>query len=63
MIKRCKECGRSLAIIGLGDREEVCGICAPLPREHKAVGGVAENPATIQEKKKTARKKVNKKRK
>ena len=62
MIKRCKVCGRSLAIIGLGDKKETCGICAPIPREHKAVGGIAENPATIQEKKVT-KKKVAKKKK
>jgi hypothetical protein len=62
MIKRCKECGRSLAIIGLGDKEDTCGICAPIPKEHKAVGGIAENPAIVQEKK-TARKKVAKKKK
>jgi hypothetical protein len=62
MIKRCTDCGRSLAIIGLGDKKDVCGICAPIPKIHKAVGGIAENPAVVEEKKKT-RKKVAKKKK
>ena len=62
MIKRCEECGRSLAIIGLGNKTNTCGICAPLPKVHKAVGGIAENPAIVQEKKVT-KKKVAKKKK
>lgn len=62
MIKRCGVCGRSLAIIGTGNEKDVCGICSPIPKEHKAVGGIAENPATIQEKKITKKKVSRKKR-
>ena len=60
MIKRCTKCSRSLAIIGTGNEKGVCGICSPVPKEHKAVGGVAENPATIQEKKVTKKKAARK---
>ena len=60
MIKRCGICGRSLAIIGTGNEEGVCGICLPIPKEHKAVGGIVENPATLQEKKKTTKRKTKK---